>query len=381
MKEVFVVCESEEIFSLFSKNLSTLPIHFNLINNIDDAVNQVRSEKPDYIFFAHQTVTKLHNWVARFKSLKSEIPFACFTSKLDWEKRELIWMAGAAEVVELPKLRKEFLKIIETLLVNDTDYSQNKELTGNLSVFSVMDLIQTFEDSNKNGTVEIKQDQRIAELQFNKGQIVNARLGSLNPWQSLFSITGWNQGTFVVKQDRIRHPERFKKENQEIIRECQNYLIKREDAIKKLPDKTQVFYAALNLNYEEINPATRTHILFFKDGNSLENFFIEHPDSSVDFIENMQNWFKKKWLVGKTEFKIQQKKIHDDQNMPLIKKMMKNLFSSKEDKAVKLDFERNNAAIEAHDTDLLNKKDYLFNNSFIIRSFLEKIEQDYEVSN
>ena len=37
-----------------------------------------------------------------------KIPFICFISKIGWEKRELLWMAGAAEVIELPKIEKEF---------------------------------------------------------------------------------------------------------------------------------------------------------------------------------------------------------------------------------------------------------------------------------
>ena len=107
MKEVFIISEKEEVFVLFSRALAHMPVHFSWVGNIDQAEKQFINEKPDFIFFAVRKLTLLNNWISRYKSFKLNIPFICFVSKVGWEKRELLWMAGAAQVIELPKLRKE----------------------------------------------------------------------------------------------------------------------------------------------------------------------------------------------------------------------------------------------------------------------------------
>ena len=154
MKEIFIVSENEDIFTMFSNALSYLPVHFSWVGDMDDAEKQFRSEKPDLVFFAVRKLTLLHNWIARYKSFKMKIPFICFISKIGWEKRELLWMAGAAEVIELPKIEKEFKQILESILLPKETTTSSDDLSGHLSVFNVMDLIHTFQDGKKNGTIE-----------------------------------------------------------------------------------------------------------------------------------------------------------------------------------------------------------------------------------
>ena len=112
MTEVFIIGETEEVFVLFSRALAQTPVNLSWVGNIDKAEKQFINEKPDFVFFVAKKLTLLHNWLSRFKSFKLDIPFVCFIPKVGWERRELIWMAKAAQVIELPKLTKEFVQII-----------------------------------------------------------------------------------------------------------------------------------------------------------------------------------------------------------------------------------------------------------------------------
>lgn len=375
MKEVFIVSENEDIFSTFAAQLSYLPVHFSWVGDMDSAEKLFRSEKPDFVFFAVKKLTLLNNWVARYKSYKLKIPYLCFVSNVGWEKRELLWMAGAAEVIELPKLKKEFVQIVESVLVPKNSEVEPDFLSGNLNIFNVIDLIKTFEESDKNGVVELKSRNRIGQLQFNKGKLVHAVYDSKDPLEAVLSMSIWNEGIFSVKPDSVRHSQLIKLDNQQIIKECQDFIVEREKILSSLPEDDIVYYSAPMLNYEELSSQTRQNLLFFKNGRTLKEFFEQDEDGSVRLLRELKSWIDKNWLLNRPAFKEQQLAMKEKENASAVKKMFSKVFSRKENEnKVAVDSLQETPSLETELLEDSQKKKYLFRDFEYLKQFANALE-------
>jgi hypothetical protein len=378
MKEIFIVSENEDIFTMFSNALSYLPVHFSWVGDMDHAEKQFRSEKPDLVFFAVRKLTLLHNWIARYKSFKMKIPFICFISKIGWEKRELLWMAGAIEVIELPKLEKEFKQIMESVLLQKDSAAGEDDLNGHLSVFNVVDLINTFQDGKKNGTIELKSKNWVGQLQFNKGTLVNAIYSNQEPLDAVLVMSSWSDGIFRAKLDNMRHNHKIQINNQEIIKACQEYLAKRGKLLASLPETDKEFYAAPLLDYEELSPQLRQHLLAFKSGRTISEFIDKDSEGSLKLLEEIKSWVKNEWLIDKATYKEQQLIIKEREQESGVMKMISKIFSKEREinpvKSVKEDKEEFNTFEDEMKSS--QKKNHLFNDYEYLKQFSMILEEN-----
>jgi hypothetical protein len=377
MKEVFIISENEEIYLMISNALSYLPVHFSWVGDMDKAENQFRSEKPDLVFFAVRKLTLLHNWIARFKSFKLKIPFICFVSKIGWDKRELLWMAGSAQVIELPKLKKEFGQIMESILVQQDHDKSVDQLTGHLSVFNVIDLIQTFEDGKKNGILEIKSKNKIGQLYFTRGELVNASYGKNDPLQSIKIMCSWRDGVFRAELDKVPHKKKINLNNQDVIRECQNHLLEREKIISAFAEKDTEYYSAPLLDYENLGFLERKNILFFKKGATISDFIDQEEEGSLRVLKEIKKWLKNGWLVKRDEYKEQTNKLREQEKASGVMKMINKMFSKGPEliKSTSLSIDDDTFFDEDEHTKT-EKKPYLFSDKDYLQNFLEILKKD-----
>ena len=284
-------------------------------------------------------------------------------------------MAGAAEVIELPKLKKEFVQIVESVLVPKNSEVEPDFLSGNLNIFNIIDLIKTFEESDRNGVVELKSRNRVGQLQFNKGKLVHAIYDSRDPLEAVLSMSIWNEGIFSVKPDSVRHSQLIKLDNQQIIKECQDFIVEREKILSSLPDNDVVYYSAPMLNYEELGAQIRQNLLFFKNGRTLKDFLEQDEDGSVRMLRELKSWIDKNWLLNRPAFKEQQLLMKEKENSSAVKKMLSKVFSRKEN-------ENKNtvepvAETPSVETELAKdslKKKYLFSDYDYLMQFADALE-------
>ncbi len=373
MKEVFIVSENEDIYLMFSKTLSNMPVHFSWINDMDSSEKQFRNEKPDFVFFAVQKLTLLHNWIAYYKSFKLKIPYLCFISKVGWERRELLWMAGASDVVELPKLNKEFKQIIESVLLSSADDMKASKLSGSLSLLNLTNLIQSFNDGKKNGIIELIRKNRVGQLYFYKGNLVNAVYNSLDPLDAVLAMSLWRDGVYTISLDKTRHNHRIKLDNNQIIKECQDYIQEQEKLLGSLQDKELVLYASPLLDYENVNAKVRKNLLFFKFGKSINDFIENDSEGVLDFLKEIESLIDQQTLLEKRVYQKELLQIKEQKNKSGVQKIINKIFSKKEetDNQVK-SIER---PIKKNVNEDSSKKPYLFNRYESLKEFSDILEQ------
>jgi hypothetical protein len=374
MKEVFIVSENEQIFTMFSKTLSYMPVHFSWVGDMDTAEKQFRNEKPDFVFFAVHKLTLLHHWVAQYKSFKLRIPFLCFISKIGWEKRELLWMAGAAEVIELPKLNKEFKQIVESVLLSAVDDNKSGDLSGSLNLLNVINLIQTFEDGKKNGIIKLISKNRVGELQFYKGKLVNAVSNSKEPLDAVLYMSLWREGVYTISLDKLRHNHRIKLENKQIVDKCQENILTQEKLLNSLPDREAVFYAAPLMDYEEINADSRRNLLFFKQGKSINDLIENDSEDAMVFLKGIENWINKKALLKKEEYQEQLFQIKEEQSRSGVKKIINKIFSKQGNTNPQTTPTEN--TIKKSSYEISDKKPHLFDRYELLKEFVDILENE-----
>lgn len=378
MKEVFIISENEEIFLMIANSLSYLPVHFSWVGDMENAENQFKSEKPDLVFFAVKKITLLHNWIARFKSFKLRIPFTCFVSKISWDKRELLWMSGASQVIVLPKLKKEFGQIMESILLDQETNKSDDDLNGHLSVFSILDLIQTFEDGKKNGILEIKSKNKVGQIYFTRGELVNASYGQNDPLQSVLIMSTWRDGVFRAKLDKVPHKDKLKIGNGQIVQECQKYLIERDKLIQALPNRDTELYSAPLLDYEDMGFLERKYILFFKKGNTIHEFINQEEEGTLKILKEVKKWLKNNWLVPKNIYKEQNNQLREQENASGVMKVFNKMFS-KQPKLIKTNISATDdidSLLDGNELVSGEKRKYLFTDMAYLKEFIGVLEKN-----
>lgn len=110
-------------------------------------------------------------------------------------------------------------------------------LQGDLSEFSLADIIQLVDLSKQTGAVHIvgEQDGKKAEgwVYFRNGQVISARLGRLPPLEALYTLFTFSRGTFLFEEAVELPPREINAGNEVLIMEG----IRRVDEWAALKDK------------------------------------------------------------------------------------------------------------------------------------------------
>jgi hypothetical protein len=264
---------------------------------------------------------------------------------------------------------------VESVLVAKNNEVEPNFLSGNLNIFNVIDLIKTFEEGSKNGIVELKSRNKIGQLQFNKGNLAHAIYESKDPLEAVLAMSIWNEGIFSLKPDNVRHSQLLKLDNQQIIKECQDFIVEREKILSTMPDPDLVFYALPTLDYENLNPLTRKNLLFFKNGKTLKEFFEQDEDGSLKLLKELKSWFDKNWLVDKLVFKKKQLFLKERQNASPVKKLFSKVFSKTEEVATtSSEISNEETSIEKDLVITSRKRPYLFKDFDYVKGFAEALE-------
>ena len=374
MREVFVISEEERIYRMFVVELSGLPVHLTWVGDMDMAQAAFEREKPDFIFFAVRNNNLLHNWLARFKRMQLKIPFICFLGHSNWEKRELLWMAGASEVIGLPILRKEFRIIIENLMKPaGRNEKINKDIEGDLTHYSLMDLIQSLEDGRQNGILHLYSGEHRGEIILDKGRIVNARYEKHEPVMAIRMMAQWSRGRFHFEHDKIHHKEEIKLDNQQILKECQRHHRLYEKAIEAIPDKDIVFYTSPLLDFEQVGPMARKYLLFFKHGLTPRDFMEQQGTGSLKIPENLLNWIQKKWLVKRSVYNQQVSQVEKQQSASGVKRILDRVLARRKNN-YKIDYTLSSSAGKADSLEeLLNRRPYLFTQHQRLKALIDAL--------
>lgn len=375
MKDVFVISDNQENFSLFYANYGHLPIHFSWAGELDEALTYLRTEKPSFLFLVLDQMDLLLAWAGELKSIYQDIPLICFTGRLDKSGRKSLREAGATEIIELPLNRKELEKVLISIMHDEAESGDRDNQTqGSLEDFNLIDLLQSFEDGKKNGILILENGPRKGEIEFNKGKVVNAGFQSREPLESITIMSTWFKGQFTAKLDRKRHREKLNMTTQQITFECMNYLNFQEQLLSNLPDRGIRFYTAPDMDYEDIGPSDRQILLTFRDGSTIGDLMESYIGNTNLLLERVDKWIRKKWLLRKDDYDLHLKEIREYEKMSGLQKFINKVFTkvNEDEKGIKKVTWKD----KSDDVSQIPvvKQEYLFDNRELLISFIIALE-------
>ncbi len=80
-------------------------------------------------------------------------------------------------------------------------------LAGNLRDMALPDLIQITCQERKRARLKLRRDNEEAEIYFDGGEMVHAKLGELTGQEVIYHLLGWHDGEFALESD-VEPPER-----------------------------------------------------------------------------------------------------------------------------------------------------------------------------
>ena len=376
MKDILIISSNEEHFHMFNLHLGHLALHFSWGGPMPDALSDVSAEKPAFVFFIHEQFSQLVEWLDDFNSEDTGIPAICGSGFLEKDQRLTLWEKGAIDVFCFPINRKELEYRLKYFIANESESGTDRwEMRGRLEDLNLIDLIQSFEAGNKNGILHLQKGTQKGRIEFNKGKIVNARLAKRDPLEAIEVMATWFYGRFWTELDKEKHTKRILLDNQQIILECLNHINLQYKLLTQLPPENVVLYTKPDLNYEELGPVSRTVLLSFKEGNTIQKFLETYSDKSVPILERMIKWKKQGLLLDKTAYEKRVKKLKQEEEDSGLLKMVSKIFAksdeeeSKAEQSEKDKFEEEKIALS------IARQPNLFRSQQIIPEFIQAIEE------
>ena len=377
MKDILIISSNEEHFHLFNLHLGHLALHFSWGGPLPEALNDVSAEKPAIVFLIHEQFAQLEKWLDDFISADTTVPVICGSGFLEKEQRLTLWEKGAIDVFCFPINRKELEYRLKNFIANESDSgSDSWEMRGRLEDLNLIDLIQSFEAGNKNGILHLQKGTQKGRIEFNKGKIVNARLAKRDPLEAIEVMATWFYGRFWTELDKEKHSKRILLDNQQIILECLNHINLQYKLLTQLPQENVVLFTKPDLNYEELGPLSRSVLLSFKNGNTIQKFLETYSDKSIPVLERMIKWKKQGLLLDKTAFEKRVKKLkEEEQEESGLLKMVSKIFAKSEEEESKTKQSEKEKFEEEEIALSIGRQPHLFNAHKTIPEFIQAIEE------
>lgn len=332
MNTVFIVSEKQEHFNLLSTNYGHMPVHFTWARTMEETIKYAELENPAYLFFISNKLEQLVSWLSGYRKAQLKAPFVCFTGELDYTDRSMLWQSGAIDIIKLPIHRKEMEYILRSYLmpVLEEGKKSSNQLEGRLEDFSLMDLIQTFENTGKSGKLFLESGAQKGEIEFNKGKVVNGVLENCDPLEAITVMSLWKKGRFYGRFDQEKRKERIALENAQILLECENFAAERKRLLKSLPDLEQKIYSDPDLEYEEFGPNDRQLLFKFVKGVMISDLLAENSGNLNPLLKKINFWLERRWLLTEEEYQRKKAEQQAQQRHSAFKRFVTKIFSKSE---------------------------------------------------
>ena len=191
--------DGQQILQSFRANPETSEIPFMFLGAVTRDVKGFRSESDKFI-------TRPFNWEELFASIKQSLASAQDSAGKDAEK----------------------------------------EIAGDLSQISLVDILQMLHFNQKEGELLISSGDHEGTVFMKGGQVINCTLGQIEKEKALFRLFSWKNGTFEFKQKSVSIPERISSPTGNLLMEGMRQLDELEKSRPSFPDSNTTLKLEVN---------------------------------------------------------------------------------------------------------------------------------------
>ncbi|MCD6166816.1 response regulator [bacterium] len=175
-------------------------------------------------------------WMIRRHSKISTVPFILLSMQDEQEVRLNSYRSGVDVYLIRPVSLRELTVRIDTLLyrferLRTTTMENRRVFSGELSDFSIVELLQLLNMSKKTGTLWLSQGCQRGCIYLKDGELKSALLGEQRGEKAIYSLMQWKYGQFDFESSQREEPTTITKATMEIILECSKRLDEEKMAV------------------------------------------------------------------------------------------------------------------------------------------------------
>ncbi len=220
------------------------------------------------------------------------IPFMFLTDSNSPDAKIRGFELGVEDYLTKPIYVKEVTTRVQLLLQRRQKeklaVASAEEVSGNLKNLTLIDLLQTIEDSGQTGTAEFDRDGRRGVLYFRDGQVIDAALGKARGEEAVYRIMQWPEGLFHVRYlPTLRRRARIEIDTQSLLLSGMQRLDEWEAQLKHAPGLDRVFEVDYRILVDVLKtlPQEANDVIRLFDGHrTLAQVVEDAPLASVDTL-------------------------------------------------------------------------------------------------
>lgn len=163
-----------------------------------------------------------------------------------------------------------------------------EELEGSLAEVPVMDLVQTIEGHGRTALVRLEHDERLGELFFVDGELIDAETGGLRGEAAVYRMMRWADGFYAIKYlTALRRRRRIKRSTPAIIADGLERSERFAELEARMPMRGRYFavdYRALGDQLDSMPATVRSLLGLFDGTRDLEAVLLHAPVADLEVL-------------------------------------------------------------------------------------------------
>jgi DNA-binding response OmpR family regulator len=279
-----------------------------------DALAKIESLTPDLVL-SDTRLPKLDGYtlVRKLKERPewASIPIVFLTSQKSIEDKIRGLELGVEDYLTKPIFVRELIARVNLLLARRTQEniattrgttSGRTRFAGSTSDMAVVDLLQTFEVSRKNGVVHLRSGGQEGHVYFRDGKVVDAELGRLRGEEAIYRALIWNEANFEVEFRAVANEDVIGGSTQAILMEGMRRVDEWGRLCEQLPPLVTIFEIDHGQLLERLNeiPDELNGILRLFDGKrTLSDVVDDSPFEDLSTLSTITKLYFEGLLVAK----------------------------------------------------------------------------------
>ena len=283
---ILLVDDEPHVLMILEKIIRPLGCQIITANNGVEALEKARQQTPS-IIISDLMMPKMDG-SQLFATLQddevlSAVPFVCLTSRDQEDEKISAFEKGVEDYWSKPFSVKEIPVRVKRLLRRTKPV---RPAVGQLAATSVVDLLNQFERERKTGLLQmVSPSQEKASIYFREGTPVDAELGAKRGLQVIFTVVGWNDGSFRFLPQPVNNQDVIKMRASDLILEALRRFDEEQELMAQLPDlqARAVPPAGFSPNwYAHISPDLVRKVLSLIDGTRTIGDCVARCDGDLD---------------------------------------------------------------------------------------------------
>ncbi|WP_305041297.1 DUF4388 domain-containing protein [Geoalkalibacter sp.] len=164
---------------------------------------------------------------------------------------------------------------------------QGKQVEGNLEQVSLIDMLQIFGHSRKDGTLVLERDQQQGEIFLLEGSVINARCGRAEGEKAFFRLLGWERGRFSFTPGLPEEEVRITQPLEHLIMEGLRQSDELNALADKLPRSDSLLFLKVPLDRlpRGLRPTTQEILVLLEYYQRVEDILDHCPRSDYDILQ------------------------------------------------------------------------------------------------